>query len=391
MVKKKIFLASSSELKEDRDEFEILINRINKKLTDRNAFLELILWEDFLDAVSRTRLQDEYNQAVRDCDVFVMLFCTKVGEFTEEEFESAFGQFKATNKPHIFTYFKDTDISIGSANQTDLTSLWAFQKKLRVLGHFQTTYKNIDQLKFHFSQQLDKLALFGPLLPGDDLNTELSTFYRTILGAFRAYLVRIGFAINDNSPVRFTVVDGDYITDNGAMYLSLYDGANRMMKVASKYSFDTDLILHEYMHYALGICDRAPVDIEKDSGWWTYYAVESGLAVYFPCSFSSRSTFGQTEDISRSLVGKQPFHTSARDYRAAVDEGDAVWGQAFWEIRELLGQTKADCLLCSAWRSWKPVDPKDLRGDFVRTLIESHQSDSGEAIASIFRDRGLEI
>ena len=39
------------------------------------------------------------------------------GQYTEEEFETAFGQFKATNKPLIFTYFKDAKISIGSVNE----------------------------------------------------------------------------------------------------------------------------------------------------------------------------------------------------------------------------------------------------------------------------------
>ena len=127
---KRIFLASSSELKEDRKEFEIFINRKNKDWVDQGVFIELIVWEDFLDAVSKTRLQDEYNKAIRECDIFVMLFWTKVGQYTEEEFETAFGQFKATNKPFIFTYFKDAEISTGSANKKDLMSLWAFQEKL---------------------------------------------------------------------------------------------------------------------------------------------------------------------------------------------------------------------------------------------------------------------
>ena len=117
MLTKKIFLASSSELKEDREEFEILIGRKNKDWVARGVFLELVVWEDFLDAVSQTRLQDEYNEAIRECDLFVMLFCTKVGQYTEEEFATAFGQFKATNKPFIFTYFKDAQISTGGANQ----------------------------------------------------------------------------------------------------------------------------------------------------------------------------------------------------------------------------------------------------------------------------------
>lgn len=90
-----------------------------------------------------------------------MLFATKVGNYTEEEFETAFKQFKATNKPFIFTYFKDTEISTSSANKKDLVSLWAFQEKLNTLGHFYTLYKNIDELKFKFNQQLDKLAANG--------------------------------------------------------------------------------------------------------------------------------------------------------------------------------------------------------------------------------------
>ncbi|MCP5195606.1 MAG: toll/interleukin-1 receptor domain-containing protein [Gammaproteobacteria bacterium] len=157
----KIFLASSFELQADRKEFEIFINRKNKDWIAKGVFLELVVWEDFLDAMSQTRLQDEYNQAIRECDVFVMLFFTKVGSYTEEEFETAFGQFKATNKPFIFTYFKDAGISTGSVNKKDLMSLWAFQEKLDALGHFYTRYQNIDQLKFHFNQQLDKLAANG--------------------------------------------------------------------------------------------------------------------------------------------------------------------------------------------------------------------------------------
>ena len=161
MNTKKIFLASSSELKEDREQFEIFINRKNKDWVEKGVFLELIVWEDFLDALAQTRLQDEYNKAIQECDLFVMLFCTKVGQYTEEEFEAAFKHFQSTNKPFIFTYFKNAEISTGTANKRDLMSLWAFQEKLDALGHFYTVYKNIDELKFKFNQQLDKLATNG--------------------------------------------------------------------------------------------------------------------------------------------------------------------------------------------------------------------------------------
>ena len=160
MKKKKIFLGSSSELKDDRQQFEIFINRKNKEWYNKGVFLELIVWEDFLDAFSQTRLQDEYNNAIRESDIFLMLYFTKVGKYTEEEFEIAFGQFKSTNKPFIFTYFKDAEISTGSLDK-GMLSLLNFKEKLSELGHFYTTYNNIDQLQLKFNQQLEKLVANG--------------------------------------------------------------------------------------------------------------------------------------------------------------------------------------------------------------------------------------
>lgn len=204
MTKKKLFLASSSELKGDREQFEIFINRKNKDWVDKGVFLDLIIWEDFLDAVSQTRLQDEYNREIRNCDIFVMLFVTKVGKYTEEEFETAFGQFKAVNKPFIFTYFKDTGISTGSANKKDLRSLWDFQEKLEELGHFYTIYKNIDELKFKFNQQLDKLATsdfieFKPDRIGLEQNAAIAVGHSKNVVAGSTVNAGGDFIVGDNS------------------------------------------------------------------------------------------------------------------------------------------------------------------------------------------------
>ena len=53
----KIFLASSSELRGDREQFELFINHKNKEYIRKGIFLELVIWEDFLDAMSQTRSQ----------------------------------------------------------------------------------------------------------------------------------------------------------------------------------------------------------------------------------------------------------------------------------------------------------------------------------------------
>lgn len=153
----KIFLASSSELANDRKEFELFIGRENKTLAKKNLFLELITWEDFINSMSRTRLQQEYNNAIKSCDIFLLLFFSKVGKYTKEEFETAFGNFKSHNKPLIFTYFKNSEIKIGNLKKNDILSLWAFQDRLSELGHFQTVYENTDDLKNQFKRQLDKV------------------------------------------------------------------------------------------------------------------------------------------------------------------------------------------------------------------------------------------
>ena len=154
----RIFLASSSELAEDRDEFELYFRQQNDRLRKKGIYLEIVRWENFLDAhVSKTRLQDEYNKAICDCDIFVCLFFTRTGKFTEEEFDVAHRQFKAT-ADRRFTLSSRTLRSIdGSLRQEDFNSLRAFQAKLEGLGHFPPFYTSIEDLKRQFQRQLDKL------------------------------------------------------------------------------------------------------------------------------------------------------------------------------------------------------------------------------------------
>jgi hypothetical protein len=118
--------------------------------------LEIVRWENFLDAMSETRLQDEYNKEVRACDICVNLFFTKTGKFTEEEFDTAHRQFKETGRPRIYTFFKNADVRMGDITD-EINSLLKFKKKLGDLGHFYTSYDNIEHLKRQFRDQLDKL------------------------------------------------------------------------------------------------------------------------------------------------------------------------------------------------------------------------------------------
>jgi hypothetical protein len=217
---RKIFLASSEELRDDRDEFEIFVNRKNKDWVDQGVFLHLELWEDFLDAVSQTRLQDEYNRAIRACDIFVMLFFTRVGRYTEEEFETAFRQFEATHKPFIFTYFKNAP---HAASRADQQSLWAFQDKLKALGHFQTEYANAAELKLHFSGQLDKLVANGFI----EFKPEQGTTAAPAGTRYQATLTRNG-AIAQGAGATAVAAGGVFVggTNTGAINTGIQIGSD---------------------------------------------------------------------------------------------------------------------------------------------------------------------
>ena len=79
-----------------------------------------------------------------------------MGKYTLEEFETAFGQFKKTRKPLVYTYFKNAPIDTEKITD-EIQSLLDFRKKLDALGHFRTIYKNIDDLKLQFKNQLEKV------------------------------------------------------------------------------------------------------------------------------------------------------------------------------------------------------------------------------------------
>lgn len=154
MKKIRIFLASSNELKPERENFEIEIYRKCKSWFDKGVFLHLDVWEDMSARMSATGSQSEYNKFVQQADLFVFLAFSKVGMYTEEEFENAFGQFKSTQKPFIFTYFKTPPPDAAD-------SLAHFKGKLNELKHFYANFSDSNDLWNQFNKELDRLEADG--------------------------------------------------------------------------------------------------------------------------------------------------------------------------------------------------------------------------------------
>ena len=104
MKKITVFLASSYELVADRKQFKDEIYQKSKAWHDKGVFFQLEIWEDLSTRMSSTRSQYEYNKKIKESDLFVLLAYSKVGMYTEEEFETAFGAFKKNKKPYHALY-----------------------------------------------------------------------------------------------------------------------------------------------------------------------------------------------------------------------------------------------------------------------------------------------
>lgn len=157
----KIFLASSSELEEDREHFKNFLYSQTAVLQKKDIFVELDIWEDMGDAVSKTRKQDDYNEEIKECDIFIVLYWTKMGKYTNEEFDMALTQFRLTRKkPKIYIYEK-TAAAPGPVTDKDNQSLVMFKEKLRDIQHFPTQFDNHDELENLFRKNLDDLFMYG--------------------------------------------------------------------------------------------------------------------------------------------------------------------------------------------------------------------------------------
>lgn len=210
---------------------------------------------------------------------------------------------------------------------------------------------------------------------------------------FQKYFQQIGFEPPKGGQLKVVI-------DNKWSNSAVYDPKSNTMNVAPSLIDDFDVSLNQYVYHALSSVNPAALD---DASWQTY-AIESGLAAYFTCSFTndpllaekSAHIFERAEGYLANLDNTRSF-TEIPEDRKPQETHDAgeVWGGAFWDIRKLLGQQRADKLLFSTWKVLSPADLKDESGmGFVKRLLKHSEKFEGEGsdpIKAVFVRRGLDV
>lgn len=141
----KIFLASSIiEFEKERRELGDFVRMLNDIYVDRGVYIKLIICEDESNAIAMEGKQEEYNQDIRESQMFYMIIGKNLGEYTVEEFDVAFEEYRKNGNPLIYTYFfKETSEEFSRPVRN-------FMNRLdREIGHYYSVAHHLDSIKLN--------------------------------------------------------------------------------------------------------------------------------------------------------------------------------------------------------------------------------------------------
>ena len=145
----KVFLASSEELEMERLQFDSLFNHLNRIFRPRGIYLELSKWEYLDSSMGPKHKQEEYNEELKTCEMCMVLYWTKFGEYTHQELLTAYNELKEGRNPRkLYIFFKETG---------EITpELRSFKESFATeFGHFYCKFENVDTMRLQFLLQLE--------------------------------------------------------------------------------------------------------------------------------------------------------------------------------------------------------------------------------------------
>jgi len=151
-----IFLASSGELKKQRKQIEVFIARENDTLTKQNVYLKLILWEKESKSIHRERIQNKFNDLLLNSDIVIVLFFSKAGQFTLEEYQLAYDNLKNGKKPFfMFVCFDMNDIPQHNIIPSHIEKIHQIKQRLQHDEQLIIEYHSVADLLLQLKMELD--------------------------------------------------------------------------------------------------------------------------------------------------------------------------------------------------------------------------------------------
>ncbi|MBC5784041.1 zinc ribbon domain-containing protein [Ramlibacter sp. USB13] len=227
------------------------------------------------------------------------------------------------------------------------------------------------------TRRVDQIGEKVGISPTSNVSASQKAQIQAAFTGYQQYLGELGYG-QTKERVELDV-RGDLLQKQGAV--AYYEPDKRRMVIDSKYVTEPIVLYREYMHHVL-------MGGRKLGNSPEHYALESGIAWYLPCSFVGRA---ETPAVSAwKLTNQRRFSEIRPGHESALVDGTEIWGAAFWEIRQILGQRAADKLILDAWFRLRPaVPPRELAATFAKLL--SQDGTHAAAIREIFSRRGVAV
>lgn len=167
----KIFIASPSNLTEERECIEKVVARINSTIGRRiNIFLQILSWECSVYPDIGDDAQDVINRQINDdYDIFIGLMWDRVGSKTKravsgtiEEYERAYNKYIFNKKTKLMMYFKTSAIPIDEIDAVQIEKMRAFKQLIANNGNLYYTYASTVEFSEMLYDHLTMLLMDYP-------------------------------------------------------------------------------------------------------------------------------------------------------------------------------------------------------------------------------------
>lgn len=170
LVRLQVFLASPSDLAEERALLPGVIEEVNRTIAfPAGLFLELVRWETHARPGVGRDAQDVVNQQIGPKDLFIGVMWTRLGtptsraeSGTQEEFERAYEAWAQTGKPKILLYFKTKPFFPRNSEEIEqLQRVFQFRRTVEERGalywQFAEAAEFATVMRKHLTQELQAM------------------------------------------------------------------------------------------------------------------------------------------------------------------------------------------------------------------------------------------
>jgi hypothetical protein len=308
-----------------------------------------------------------------------------------------------TGKQSIERTFKEAQEK-AEAIKTKGENLIVEYKKLETqFAEVAALAQGVPALELNLSELASKVESIEEKIRVESSSTPAAKTKKLIsaLQDFQRYFQKMGFKAPKG--------EVKIIIDDKLRLNSHYILASNTVRVSPELVDDFDFTLHQYVHRALSAVNEPATDTPS----LQLGGISEALADYFTCSFTGNPLVGEKSvHLFQKAHGKDKFPNNflrnLKNNRSfnEIDPKDPlttevhsvgeIWGGAFWEVRELLGQALADKLLFATWKAMVAADFQGKSGTkFVKRLLEQHEQfedgSKGKQIAAIFKRRDLDL